>query len=361
MRRNNQPEMHTPTRANNFTALRIIAALLVLGSHCWPLTGRGLGWIEKLSNAQMNGGYLGVSMFFAISGYLVTESYLRRRDTLRFMEARALRIFPGLAVCLLYCLLVGAVATTLPSGDYWSHTQTWSFFWRNLVLDLQQGSLPGVFTHNPLANAVNGSLWTLPGEWTLYCMIAVLGLCGILAHPAAAAACLVALIAVLYEHPAFTEGPLFKLGSVFSRSILAFLLGALFQLNRDRVLWRWQWAAAAIAAACLVDSRHAASPLLIALAIGYTTLWLALTPALNLQGAERWGDPSYGIYVYAFPTQQLGVHLFPGIGPNRLFWLTVPVVVLLAYASWWAVEKPALARKGWLAGRFERLVGGPSS
>lgn len=348
--------MGIPAHHNNFTALRIGAALLVLGSHCWPLTGRGLGWIEQLSNAQMNGGYLGVSMFFAISGYLVTESYLRRQDALRFIEARVLRIFPGLAVCLGYCLIIGATVTTLAPHDYWSHNQTWNFFWRNLVLDLQN-SLPGVFDRNPFGNAVNGSLWTLPGEWVLYCMIAVLGLCGVLSQPAAAAAVMVVLIAVLYEHPAFTEGPLFRLNGVFSRSMMAFLIGVLLQLNRDRIAWRWQWAAALIAVACLVSPKHAASPLLIALAIAYSTLWLALTPVLPLHGAERWGDPSYGIYVYAFPTQQLGVHLLPDIGPQRLFWLTVPIVVVIAYLSWWAVERPALARKGMFVDPLYRLLG----
>jgi peptidoglycan/LPS O-acetylase OafA/YrhL len=67
------------------------------------------------------------------------------------------------------------------------------------------------------------------------------------------------------------------------------------------------------------------------------------TPAACRAG--RFGDPSYGIYLYAFPVQQLLFHAFPGMGPMSNTVVAIPIVLLFAYASWHLVEKRILKRK----------------
>src|SRR6185312_3238602 len=106
---------------NNFDALRLVAALSVVFSHAF-LIAEGSEASEpfvRLTGNQCVLGLVGVFVFFIISGYLVTGSFLRHPEPGRFALKRGLRIFPGLAVNLLVCALVlGALVTTLPLGDY---------------------------------------------------------------------------------------------------------------------------------------------------------------------------------------------------------------------------------------------------
>ena len=60
------------SRQNNFNALRLIAAVMVLVSHCFALTNRPEP-LASISNESF--GELGVSIFFAISGFLIARSW----------------------------------------------------------------------------------------------------------------------------------------------------------------------------------------------------------------------------------------------------------------------------------------------
>ncbi|WP_226858228.1 acyltransferase family protein [Diaphorobacter aerolatus] len=157
-------------RFNNFDALRLVAALLVIWSHQFSVMGRPVPLI-------LNGnepGAVGVVLFFAISGYLVTGSWLADPHVLRFTRRRVLRIWPGLCVAVLGCaLILGPLATTLPLAQYLRSPVTWDYF-SNLWLQTKY-VLPGVFETNPLPNGVNGPIWTIPLEVTCYLGLAVLG------------------------------------------------------------------------------------------------------------------------------------------------------------------------------------------
>jgi peptidoglycan/LPS O-acetylase OafA/YrhL len=136
---------------NNFTLLRLIAAISVLYYHCYPLAlGRGAHdpittLMQKYAGIGLGG--LAVGSFFLISGFLVTASFVNRQNLLAFVEARALRIFPGLLVAVLFCvLIVGPLSTSLPLVDYLSNNRSWSFLAKNstLIFGIQY-DLPGVF------------------------------------------------------------------------------------------------------------------------------------------------------------------------------------------------------------------------
>lgn len=330
---------------NNFAALRIFAALCVVLSHAWPLSGNQPELLVRISHGHLNGGTLGVLMFFAMSGYLVTESFLRRQSTGAFAEARMLRLFPALAVSLLLGILIGADVTTLPSHDYWANPQTWRYFSKNMLLDTEF-QLPGVFANAPFPNAVNGSLWTLPAEWMMYCMIAAMGLIGVMRSRDATCAALFIGIATLYVAPELTRKLPLSIGPDLAVSMQAFMVGMLFQLNKARVKWSVVWVVLLCALAVLKAHKPVLGPFLVMLAIAYTTLWFALATPIKLYKADAWGDPSYGLYVYAFPIQQWLAHVDAGIGVFRLALFSVTLALILAYASWWAIEKPALDRKG---------------
>src|SRR3954470_23246436 len=92
---------------NNFDVLRLIAAMLVLFAHSFDLLGRPeplgyLGW-----------GDVGVTIFFAISGFLVARSWALNPRLGPFAAKRALRLMPGLIVAVLFCALVlGPIMTS---------------------------------------------------------------------------------------------------------------------------------------------------------------------------------------------------------------------------------------------------------
>ena len=110
------------SHSNNFTALRLFAALLVLYGHAFELyklpAPSFMGWMPL--------GPIAVYIFFAISGYLISISWTRDSHIVRFVLKRVLRIFPGLIVCILLTIFVlGALTTTLSFGDYFKNPQTW--------------------------------------------------------------------------------------------------------------------------------------------------------------------------------------------------------------------------------------------
>ena len=162
--------MTQPKHLNNLTALRWFAAGLVLYGHSFVF----LGLPEPLFLQWVPLGPVGVYTFFAISGYLVAQSWERDPHVLRFLARRILRIFPGLIVCtLLSVLVLGPWLTTLDAKTYWTNEHTRGYL-TNIALYMTY-HLPGVFAQNRLPHAVNGSLWSLPVEFFMYALLALLG------------------------------------------------------------------------------------------------------------------------------------------------------------------------------------------
>ena len=125
---------------NNLTALRWFAACLVLYGHAFVF----LGLPEPLFLQWVPLGPLGVYIFFAISGFLVAQSWQRDPSVPRFLAKRALRIFPGLLVCtLLSVFVLGPWLTTLDMATYWRNEHTRGYF-TNMALYMTY-HLPGVF------------------------------------------------------------------------------------------------------------------------------------------------------------------------------------------------------------------------
>ena len=150
---------------NNFDALRLLAALMVILGHGQDMKGfiPTILWNFPISR-------IGLDIFFSISGYLVCDSWLRTPRLGVFLAKRALRIFPALIVCVaLTALVLGPMTTVLPLWKYFGHHQMWSYFLNDfLYLKL---NLPGVFTQRRLGSAVNGSLWSLAPEVLCYLVI----------------------------------------------------------------------------------------------------------------------------------------------------------------------------------------------
>src|ERR1700676_837371 len=95
-------------RDNNFDLLRLVAAVSVIFSHAFLLAENSQDHdpLMMLTGGQTVLGVAGVFVFFAISGYLVSQSFDTTGSPLVFLAKRALRVFPGLLLCLAVCVFV---------------------------------------------------------------------------------------------------------------------------------------------------------------------------------------------------------------------------------------------------------------
>ena len=332
-------------RNNHLNLIRMVAATAVLVSHAWPIS-LGSGTVEPLERL-LGGITLGTTalyVFFALSGFLIARSFERQPTIRRWCAARVLRIFPALIVVLLLtALALGPAVTNLPARAYLTHPETFSYVPRNLSLAFLQYDLPGVFSDQPYPGVINGSLWTLVYEVVCYGGVLLAGLAGVLRRPSLMALGLsaFALAYILVFHAVDAEAlprrvrPLLEL-------TLPFVIGMAFHVWRDHVSLHPVIPAGLAVLAVLAYGTLAWTPLFV-LAVSWGIFVLGYMPSAFLHRYNRLGDYSYGVYIYAFPMQQLVVHLFQPLGPLANIALAFPATLLLAAVSWFWIEKPALA------------------
>ena len=338
--------------------MRMAAAMAVLYSHSYALYGLQEPLVASLGETW---GSLAVGIFFVVSGFLICQSWDRDPHVFRFAVRRALRIIPGLVVAVFFTTFVaGTVSTSMPLVEYVSDRETWAFFFNNASLIAGIDVLPGGFADTPHKGA-NGSLWTLRYEVLMYAALVLLALTGRLRAccVAAFAACSAGWIGMDYLEAKQYKLPLpllWKLHVHFDVYRMAklgalFFAGSCFNLCRHRIPASPVIALLFLAMLMWVPAEWAALALL--MVVPYATLTLARSAPSVLCDMHGW-DLSYGIYVYAFPVQQLVSQfcLAHDLGWFAALWMGMAVTLLLAAASWVYVEKPALA----LRRRFARPV-----
>jgi peptidoglycan/LPS O-acetylase OafA/YrhL len=329
----------TAGRDNNIQLLRLLAAAGVIAFHSYAFTGQMESDPVWRATSDTNLGALGVKCFFVLSGFLVTQSWLRHPRLPAFVTARVLRIYPALFAAVALTILLAGISSPLPWGRFLFDPVTIDYAWRNALAWQVRFDLPGAFATNIFPGASNGSLWTLPVELRLYVAVAIAGFAGILARRTLWAATFMALVVLFVVKPAWL--PLEPNGYGVPELALLFGLGSVTFVWRSVVPL---WLPAALAGIML----YAWNPLGIGrgpvatLILAYTVLVLAYHPWLRWRAFNRVGDYSYGLYVYAFPVQQTIASRVPNLSPGELFALSFLATLVLAAASWHALEKPAL-------------------
>ncbi|MBV9828921.1 MAG: acyltransferase [Alphaproteobacteria bacterium] len=323
-------------RHNNFDVLRLVAATTVIFSHAFLLAENSQDHdpLMIITGGQTILGLVGVFMFFTISGYLVAQSFETTRSSIVFLAKRALRIFPGLIVCVLVCaFVIGAAVTRLPLREYLARPETYLFVAHNSILDIYYNRLPGVeFWNGLIGGIVNGPLWSLPCEAMLYLMLFVLGACGRLTLPVVLGLVAIGVGALWVDASKFIGGVFWLLG-FFAAGMCCYKLRAV------PAFWRRRWALLALAGLALSIP---AKLFLVCFPIfgSYLTIWLALTPRLRPLPAARYGDISYGLYIYGWPIEQCVVYASGQTAPWWLvFAISLPVTAAVAFLSWHLVEK----------------------
>jgi len=135
--------------------LRAIAVLCVVAFHAFP------AWVP--------GGFVGVDVFFVISGFLITSILIKQHQASRFSFAdfysrRARRILPALCLVLLACLAFGAIAL-LPDefANLGRHMAAAAAFAANISFWQESGYFAPASEFQPLLH-----LWSLGIEEQFY-------------------------------------------------------------------------------------------------------------------------------------------------------------------------------------------------
>jgi len=226
---------------------------------------------------------------------------VRSKSVLDYLLKRVLRIVPGLFCALVVCALL------IP---------------------------PGAFSRNPIGGSVNGSVWTIPYEFACYIGLLILGIAGLLSRRKLIAGifCGMALIGIVFPSPG--------VGASFT---LMFLAGVVAYLFNDRIRYTLAGAMVCVVVlvcACFVPFVWAAA---FSFAGAYLLFWVSFHPAIPLNHAAKFGDFSYGTYLYAFPIQQTIVSAWgKPMNPELLFVLATPLALVFAVASWYLIERPFL-------------------
>ncbi|TPG10714.1 acyltransferase [Rhodanobacter glycinis] len=327
-------------KLNNFDGLRLFAALLVLFSHQFVFLGS-----TEPAPVGDSLGMVAVMMFFVMSGYLVSESWYRDPHLMRFASRRLLRIWPGLAAAAVAIALVSAAITVLPLHDYFG-SGTRKFILANFKFETIY-RLPGVFDTvpaNPSLSAVNGSWWTIPVEARCYAYLAVLGAIGM--RRRLLSVVVLGLVTLMYVKtlPGHSKADPFDNISFF---YTAFFMTGVCARQYIEELQRHRLALLGAIAVVIVTAVAFDQPRLGEWAvIAPLTLVLGSLSTPVIRSANRFGDLSYGIYLYAYFLQQLTVRLWPG-QPSFGASVTIATLatVMVAWCSWHAVEAPSLRLK----------------
>lgn len=322
-------------RNNALNLVRLFLASAVIFGHAFPVTGAAASQWEGVSRVAVDG-------FFIVSGYLIAGSRSRTKF-LPYLWRRALRIFPAFWVVLIVTALVFGPLAAMEEGASYSIQSAASYVATNAGLYINQWGIDNTLRHVPYPDAWNGSLWTLNYEFLGYLAIGVLlGAAVVRRH--AALVLMTLLVVVILLNP-LAEGPLDVTTNYYLNGLrLAsyFLAGsAAWALRHHWHVRKYQVFAAGLAYVLLVllDSHMTWGQVPLAVVV------LGIGSA-RYTGWATTNDISYGIYIYAFPVQQMLIlqgtaHYGPLI--NAL--LTLLITSGFAYLSWRFVEHPALRLK----------------
>ncbi|CAI0956113.1 Acyltransferase family [Serratia proteamaculans] len=320
---------------NCFDVIRIFAAFLVLYSHHFALSGK----MEPSFLGLESYGGLAVVIFFGVSGYLIAQSGMRSGSFISFMEKRVKRIFPALIVCSL--ILYGIVGLILQTDSIFSKKTLIAAI--NLIV--LRGADPLSMAQNYIyPNAINGSLWTLPLEFACYLILGI-AFCFIKNIKPILIVLLTMTVLTIYFLSNPTTLGFYSISlQLFTPRAVAFFFGALMALSEKSWNQKNIKIFIFISGIALLYVLKGSYELRV---IGYIiTPALVIITGVSLTDRLIYGrfDYSYGVYIYAFPVQQIIINN-TALGFYSSMLASAVITLLLGALSWHFVEKRFLRRK----------------
>jgi peptidoglycan/LPS O-acetylase OafA/YrhL len=333
---------HAP---NNFGVLRLILASLVIVAHSPELIdgNRSRELLNRLFGT-ITFGELAVDGFFLISGYLILNSYQNSQSIKDYFVKRVLRIYPAFIVA----SLLGVYLLLPISGELGViKSMTLTEHIKNLLNPL---ILKGPDVKNSNYTALNGSMWTIWFEFVCYLTIPAIYFAFKQSKNKIYPILVFLTLSVFLITNILDKNFWFPFIRIdihhFSRLISAFLIGGLYLLNKDNIVWNQK-----VMMICLIMLMISLNIPLIAeiglLSFGsYLLFYFAFNVKntfLNNIGTKN--DISYGIYLYAWPIQIYIIKSYPTISPYALMLTTLILAAVFGFASWKLLEKPCMRLK----------------
>ena len=349
-------------KENSFHLMRFLLATGVIYSHSYALLEgtKGKGELfAYFTKGQALLSTLSVNGFFVVSGFLVTQSLINSSTVKSFMAKRILRLMPALFVSLFVsAFIMGPLVSKLPLHDYFSFGPNGplDFLLKNITFGIRGDvwGIQDVFAQNPNPNTVNGSIWTLKYEIALYIGLGLTQIFGFSSKKkqisfAFVIICVLVALNYIYgiQFVKSTSLNLWVLNlwnqNFFISLAFYFLSGGIFYLFRDKIPMN-----KVLVSCILLGLLISNQTMLLKYGLLLFFPYLIVSASINKKffSFGRFGDFSYGLYIYAFPIQQLISFLFQKHLTVGSFFLTSFIATLaVSIISWKFIEEPILSLK----------------
>jgi peptidoglycan/LPS O-acetylase OafA/YrhL len=350
----------TNRSSNNFDFLRLFAAFCVMIGHSIAHLGIPFLWVDNGDNWFRDG----VPLFFILSGMLVYRSYEKcneeGRPTTDFYRNRFLRIAPAIYAYMLATTIILLVIKAI-NIDVLSKASFWGWVASNLIL--VPVYFPDIMRHIGVG-VLNGSLWTIPAEFSFYLVIPLIYLLEkrVGFKRSIISMFIIGLIAssVIWRYEFIGIEPLWLkfFGITFFSGLLYFSLGILW--NR---MWRYVpkskyifWLSISIYSlgVWVLQLSEYFGPtwnLVRAIPLSYAVVWFGYNgPNIFSKITNKIGDLSYGVYIWHMVVVNIFIFLnlptkLSGLPNFVIQLLVITITFLISKLSWEVVEKPCLTLK----------------
>lgn len=327
---------------NCFDFLRFFFATNIALAHLWELSqNKNLAFLSNFSNSS-----IGVKGFFIISGFLVAKSYTNTSSLKGYFIKRIKRILPAYITVLLFSITILACFTRVSFLDYFTDINVYKYLgWNLAFLNFVHPCLPGLFEKNLLC-AVNGSLWTLKVEEGFYIVLPLIFYAIKKTKKPFLILSSLYILSLLYW---------FTMDFYFNKPLLAkqlpgylayFVTGIFLFMNFEFVL-KNKKKLLFVSILLLIISNFSDFKIDFIYPAAFGSIVIIAAYNLTvLNNFGKYGDFTYGLYIYHFPIIQIfrQYNLFEEYNPILMALLVIFITLLFAVFSWFFIEKRFLDR-----------------
>lgn len=332
-------------RNNNFDFLRFIFAFIVVIGHLIIISSQpSLLPLKPFFNT-----YTSVTGFFCISGFLITQSYLKTTNLKKYLRKRAARLLPAYVTVILLTAVLLFFTGTLNLIEYYSNPGLYKFLGANLsFLNFLHPYLPGVFIKDGLTTDVNGALWTLKVELSFYLSLPLILFVINKTKRSNTVLIILYICSICYKNSLDHLGETHQIFTILARQLPGFLSyfcsGIWIYLNLEKFLKYKNRMIIPTLFVFIIEyyfNLEIISPFAMAVLVFYAAFSFKI-----FNNFGKYGDISYGIYIFHCPIIKTITYygFFEQYNVYVVALLTILTVLIIGFSSWHLLEKKFLKR-----------------